>query len=740
MIEKFKEAFKEEAVELLSQLEDTLLELEQDPTNAEVIASIFRTMHTIKGSASMFGFEKIAHFTHEMESLMELLRQGAFVPDKTFISMTLEARDFIEELLKEEKQEVLEQALAFAERFKQHIEELSQKKGGEKTTVLNVPPTEGNVQSAEGPGGASAVVDTSHASSAVAGNTPSLSETGTVPGGTPHGSIETYRIQFLPHRDIFKSGVHLLLILDELSRLGTMSLIARKQNIPPLSSLNEEECFVGWDITLTTDKGEDAIRDVFIFVEDRADIKIERVPVPEKEKEGEGNVKRLGEILVERGVTSPTTIESLEAEKKRLGELLVEKNLVSEEDVRSALLEQEHLKQVRERQELVTNSIRVSSERLDTLVDLVGELVTLQARLASLSSGIRDANLLSLSEQMERLVAQLRDTAMGIRMLPIGTTFSRFRRLVRDLSQELGKEIDLVTEGGDTELDKTVIEKLNDPLVHIIRNSVDHGIEKPQDRQARGKPLRGTIRLSAFHSGAYVLIQVSDDGAGLNRERILEKAIEKGLLNGGANYSDEEIFQCIFAPGFSTASQVTSVSGRGVGMDVVKRHIESLGGMVSIESSQGKGTTVTLRIPLTLAIIDGLLVRIERENFVIPLSAVDGCIEIASVERSNLEKHRAMLSYRNMILPFITLRTVLDIEGEVPDIEQIVVVTLMEKRIGFVVDQVIGDNQTVIKPLGPLFKNVPIFSGASILGDGSIALIIDIPRLCQYSQKMEEAK
>ncbi|MCX7655850.1 MAG: chemotaxis protein CheA [Treponemataceae bacterium] len=732
MIEKFKEAFKEEAVELLSQLEDALLELEQDPTNKEVIASVFRTMHTIKGSASMFGFEKIAHFTHEMESIMELLRQEVFVPDKTFISMTLEARDFIEELLKEERQDILEQALTFAERFKQHIEKLSHQKGAspseEKMVAQSLPGGEGKDLPEEGP----------KVPSVATGSISSPPPTEAGSKVTPPPSLETYRIQLLPHRDIFKSGVRLLLILDELSRLGTMSLIARKEDIPPLSVLNEEECFVGWDITLSTDKGEDAIRDVFIFVEDRADIKIEKVSVPEKE--GEKNIKRLGEILVERGVTSPTTIESLEAEKKRLGELLVEKKLVSEEDVRSALLEQEHLKHIRERQELSTNSIRVPSERLDTLVDLVGELVTLQARLASLSLGIRDANLVLLSEQMERLVAQLRDTAMGIRMLPIGTTFSRFRRLVRDLSQELGKEVELVTEGGDTELDKTVIEKLNDPLVHIIRNSVDHGIERPLDRQARGKPPQGTIRLSAFHSGAYVLIQVSDDGAGLNREKILEKAIEKGLLNGGTNYSDEEIFQCIFAPGFSTASQVTSVSGRGVGMDVVKRHIESLGGMVSIDSAQGKGTTVTLRIPLTLAIIDGLLVRIGQDNFVIPLSAVDGCIEIASSERINLEKHRAMLSYRNMILPFITLRTVLEIPGNVPDIEQIVVVTLMEKRIGFVVDQVIGDNQTVIKPLGPLFKNVPIFSGASILGDGSIALIIDIPRLCQYSQKMEEPK
>ena len=328
-------------------------------------------------------------------------------------------------------------------------------------------------------------------------------------------------------------------------------------------------------------------------------------------------------------------------------------------------------------------------------------------------------------------------------MLPIGTTFNRFRRLVRDLSSQLGKEINLITEGEETELDKTVIEKLTDPLVHIIRNSVDHGIEKPEEREEKGKPPSGTISLSAFHSGAYVLIRVSDDGAGMNRERIYAKAIEKGLIAETTPLtalSDQDIYQLIFAPGFSTATNVTNVSGRGVGMDVVKRQIDSLGGSVIIESSPGKGTTITLKIPLTLAIIDGLLVRVGNELYVIPLSVVDGCVEIQRDELQLKQKSRSIITYRQRVLPFIALRDLFNVPGDKPTIEQIVVVNALDTTIGFVVDQVIGDYQTVIKPLGLLFKKNEGLSGATILGDGTVALIIDVNRLASLVQQQEAKK
>ena len=489
-------------------------------------------------------------------------------------------------------------------------------------------------------------------------------------------------------------------------------------------------------MTLTTARGIDAIKDVFIFVEDLAQIDI-------KATEQTDEILRIGEILVDRGIASPEDIEQVEQDKRKIGELLVEKDIAKPEDIQSALVEQEHLKQLKERQEVSSATIRVQSERLDALVDLVGELVTLQARLAGTATAIQDGGLTIIAEQFERMVSQLRDITMGIRMLPIGTTFNRFRRLVRDLSSELGKEIDLLTEGEETELDKTVIEKLTDPLVHIIRNSVDHGIETPEEREKKGKPRRGTISLSAFHSGAYVLIRIADDGAGMNRERIYAKGVEKGLISETTplvSLSDQDVFQLIFAPGFSTATNVTNVSGRGVGMDVVKRQIDSLGGSVIIESIPDKGTTITLKIPLTLAIIDGLLVRLGNELYVIPLSVVDGCVEIKRDELQTQQKNRSLLTYRQRVLPYVALRDLFKVSGEKPVIEQIVVVNAMDNPIGFVVDQVIGDYQTVIKPLGLLFKKNDGISGATILGDGTVALIVDVNHLAALAQQRELKK
>jgi two-component system chemotaxis sensor kinase CheA len=544
----------------------------------------------------------------------------------------------------------------------------------------------------------------------------------------------------MPSEDIFYNGTRPLLLLEELGSLGEISLTVLADKIPPLSTLDPEKCYVGWDITLSTDRGENAIRDVFIFVEGSSQLEIERL---ESGNATEGEVKRVGEILVDRGVTTPERIESLEGNRKRIGELLVEEKIATPDEVKSALTEQEHLKKIKERQEQSgMSSIRVASEKLDALVDLVGELVTLQARLARTTLDIKDGGLSTISEQFERLVSQLRDNTMGIRMLPIGSTFSRFRRLVRDLSNELGKEIELITEGAETELDKTVIEKLNDPLIHIIRNSVDHGIEHPQERLAKGKSRGGTVTLSALHSGAYVLIKIADDGAGLDTEAIYAKAVERGMIKSGTALSQSDMYQLIFAPGFSTAKTVTSVSGRGVGMDVVKRQIDTLGGTIIIDSEKDRGTSITLKIPLTLAIIEGLLVRVATEYYIIPLSVVDGCIELNREQktetRSGLEKQRRnLLTYRNKLLPYVFLRELFDVPGTEPPIQQIVVANALDNQIGFVVDQVIGDNQTVIKPLGRMFRHSEGLSGATILGDGTVALIVDVNHLAVVAQRNE---
>ena len=358
-------------------------------------------------------------------------------------------------------------------------------------------------------------------------------------------------------------------------------------------------------------------------------------------------------------------------------------------------------------------------------MDLVGELVTAQARLTQFASEQNDPRLQAISEEIERLSDELRDNTLGIRMLPIGTTFSRFKRLVRDLSQELGKRIVLETHGEDTELDKTVIERLSDPLVHLLRNSIDHGIESPETRIARGKNPEGRIVLSAEHSGGEVLIRIIDDGAGIDPDRVRAKAVEKGLIAPDALISDKDALMLIFAPGFSTAEKITNVSGRGVGMDVVKRNIDALRGRVSLDSVPGEGTTVSVRIPLTLAIIDGLQVQVGESYFIMPLAAVEECVELI---RQDGER-AAFINLRGQMVPWVSLRTNFDIPGERPPIEQVVVCNSQSSRVGIVVDRVIGEHQTVIKSLGKVYRDVRGISGATIKGDGSMALILDIAAL-----------
>ena len=428
-------------------------------------------------------------------------------------------------------------------------------------------------------------------------------------------------------------------------------------------------------------------------------------------------------------------------EQKRIGELLVDSGLVEPSQVEAALFEQEHIKTVRKKQqqEEQSSGIRVPADKLDTLVNLVGEMVTVQARLSQTVASLDHAELLSISEEVERLTAELRDNTMSIRTMPIGTTFSKFKRLVRDLSNELKKDIALVTEGAETELDKTVIERLNDPLVHLIRNCIDHGIERPEAREAAGKPPQGTVHLSAAHSGANVLIRIEDDGAGLDVEAIRAKAMEKGLIADGVEMTEKEIFALIFAPGFSTATQVTSVSGRGVGMDVVKRSIDALRGSIDISSRKGTGTTITLKLPLTLAIIDGLLVQVGDGHFVLPLSIVEECVELTREDVARTHG-RQITFVRDEIVPYIRLRERFVTNGNGPDVEQIVITGSSGGRVGFVVDKVIGEHQTVIKNMGKMYRQVDAISGATILGDGTVALIVDVPKLVEGVESQEFAR
>ena len=705
MMEQAIVTYREEAGELLGELEASLLELEEKPNDDELINRVFRAMHTIKGSGAMFGFDEISSFTHEVESVFDMVRNNKMTVTKRLLDLTLKSRDHILYLLNIPSGEVVDHSegdaiIAGLRQLTQHADTL--RKGFDEITAIQLPAVSGDELTEE----------------------------------------STWRIRFRPATNILMSGTNPISLINELCSLGTAHVVAHLDDIPLLDELVGENCHIYWDIILTSSRGKEAIKDVFIFVEDDCDIKIEMIDSSGLIDRKNG-YKKLGDILVERGDLSPIEMQKVLMLQKRFGELLVEQGIVTLENVQSALVEQQHVKSVRKErseapQQEAAASIRVPAEKLDQLINLVGEMVTVQAHLTQVSSAGRDAIYIAIAEEVERLTNELRDTALNIRMLPIGSTFSKFKRLVRDLSQELGKEIEMDTFGAETELDKTVIEKLNDPLVHIIRNSIDHGIEMPEARRTAGKSSAGKVCLGAEHSGDSVLITIRDDGAGLDRDAIRTKAIEKGLISAADEVSDNEIYAQIFAPGFSTAARVTSLSGRGVGMDVVKRGIDGLRGSISVDSVRGNGTTITLKIPLTLAIIDSLLVKIGKEHFVLPLSAVEECVELTREDVKNSHGND-LAKVRGKLIPFISLRKLFDISGDRPDIEQIVIASVHGARIGFVVDCVIGQHQTVIKPLGRMYQDVKGISGATVLGDGSVALILDMGILLQSMERLDHA-
>lgn len=686
-----KAAYQEEANELLAELEASLLELEENPDDMELIGRVFRAMHTIKGSGAMFGFDDIAEFTHDVETFFDLVREGKIKVTKQIIDLTLKACDQIRRMVQGDEIDA-KRSESIINGFK---------------TIISAPPPHSHGQN------------------------------GTSTGETVERKVKaTFRIKFFPAPETFATGGNPLQLLDDLRQLGQCRITARTDRVPELKDLAPTACHMGWDILLTTDRGEDAIKDIFIFVEGESEIAIEEIDSEDIVNDIE--YRPIGQILVNRGEISPETLSQALEEKVKIGELLIATKQTDSEAVEAALIEQEYVREIRKKRQeaAAATSIRVAADKLDKLVDLVGELVTVQARLTQKASIQNDSELVMIAEEVERLTADLRDNAMGIRMLPIGTTFSRFKRLVRDLSSELGKSVEMITDGGDTELDKTVIERLSDPLVHIIRNSIDHGIENADERKAAGKPVQGTVKLSAEHRGTNVLIKIKDDGAGLDVEAIKRKGVEKGLIDKDAELSEKDIFSLIFNPGFSTAKEITDVSGRGVGMDVVKKNIEALRGSIEIDSVKGTGTTMTLKLPLTLAIIDGLLVEIGDTSFVMPLSVIEECIELTS-DTVNKTHGRHMATLRGELVPYISLREFFGISSDQPEISQIAIAEVDGSRMGFVVDRVIGQHQTVIKSLGRVYKDVEGISGATILGDGSIALMLDVNQLSQMAYENE---
>jgi len=721
-----RQIFKEEAYDLLGELEGALLELEQSPDDMDLINQIFRALHTIKGSGSMFGFEDIAEFTHEVETVFDMVRNGDLPVTPTLCSLALKSRDHINNMLdNSDNDEVVDPEEMKA--ILQGLQDISSSEAGAEESD-----DDGDPEVPEVTEGASA-------------------------------QLYSFLITLTAKAGVEVDESKLESFFEELVKLGEFQVVTRPGDIPG------EEAGKGlyWELSLSTDVEEDNVRDLFFFLDADLGVEIAQsggekptedispepvatdvVPLVEDEIQiptvtsftdesmDDLEVPKIGEILVESGEVTEAEVQDAlkkqtEKSEKPLGQILAEEGTVAPEKIKKAVKEQSEVKEQeahKKRQEALS-SIRVAADKLDYLVDLVGELVIVQAQISQIVGERKDPVMTLLAEELERLSDELRDSTLGIRMLPIGTSFSKFKRLVRDLSADLSKQIGLSTSGAETELDKTVIERLGDPLVHLLRNSIDHGIEQPEEREANGKPPQGMIHLSAEHSGGEVLIRITDDGHGMSSEVIRQKGIERGVISKDSELTEKDLFKLIFEPGFSTAKEVTSVSGRGVGMDVVKRAIDSLRGTIDIDSKLGKGTTITIRLPLTLAIIDGLQVQVEEGYYVIPLSLVEECVELTNSEVDDDDSGQRILHLRGDIVPYIHLRDVFGIEGESPPIEQIVITGVEGSRIGIVVDTVIGEHQTVIKSLSRVYKDVEGLSGATIKGDGSIALILDIPSL-----------
>jgi two-component system, chemotaxis family, sensor kinase CheA len=669
--------FREETLELLEELEHSLLALEKAPHDLGLVDRIFRAMHTIKGSGAMFGFDEIADFTHHVETVLDEVRGGKMPVTKNLIDLVLAARDYIKSLLE---------------------------------AVTGGTPSDGR----RGEEIASAFRNLLGSTGGEAGLQPE-------PSLFSMGSRTHFRIRFEPGSSFRESGGGGEEIFQQLEQLGECSVFHTGSK-------------PAWDILLTTDVGMRAVKDVLQGVEDIRNLEISTLARGVEADSLEH--QRFGEILVGRSHVGPEDVQRVLGSQRRVGEAPVEANSVSSSQVESVLAAPRERRR-RSSAAGLKESIRVPSERLDKLINLVSELVVTQARLTQVSTGYEQSDLIQQVEEIERLTAELRDCVLKIRMLPIGTTFGKLSRLVRDLSAELHKEVDLITEGAETELDKTVIEQLGDPLIHLIRNSIDHGIELPAEREAVGKRRRGSIRLEAVHSGGHVIIKVQDDGRGIDRQIIKARVQAMGLLAPGGELTDQELLNLIFTPGFSTAEKVTSISGRGVGMDVVRSEVvEHLKGTVEVASVPGRGTTMTITLPLTLAIIDGLLVRAGDTHFVLPLNAVVECVEFNDKERRRFGGRR-LVAVREEVVPYVRLRDFFKMDGEHPEREQVVVVQIDQHRVGLVLDTVIGDHQTVIKSLGWIYRKAEGLSCSTILGTGEVALIVDVPQLIQYARKEE---
>lgn len=673
MIDKFRAKFVEESTDNVHDLEEALFLLEKDMDNKELIERIFRAMHSLKGGGAMFGFNHLSDFTHHLETLFDWVRNGRMKVSTDLISLTFSAIDQINFLLKT----------------------------GDLTNPEDINNQKTFIQRIE-----AFLTDS---------ETPAASEmqgSGSSASANQPNEEKTYLITFIPQEDLLLNGTNPLYLLDDIHALGTARTLAFTHKVPSLDLFEPSSNYSLWQIIVSTEQLVNEIKDVFIFVEDECELHIDLIAASSIVNQPEVDA------LVDKALKSNILLTLEEFKQEQWALTPQPLNVAGDKKKQTAAKEHK------------ISSIRVSSHKIDELVNLVSELVTIQAQLGLYAENHEDPAIISLSENIQKLSRQLRENAFDISLIPLQSELMRFQRLVRDLSKEQAKDIDFIIEGGDLELDKNIIENLTDPLLHILRNSIDHGIEKPDDRIKAGKAPKGTILFKAFHSGANIIIEISDDGRGIDPDFIRQKAIARGVIDADTQIDDKEVLDLIFVSGFSTRDVVSGVSGRGVGMDVVRRRIANIRGEVSVDSEKGKGTVISIKLPITLSIIDGLLVAVGDNKYVIPISAID---KIYALEPQEVKQ-----SFNNVIVidnqqkPYIDLRKIFQApEKENAEIVRMIMIKAEERVTGVIVDNIIGEYQTVVKPLGRYLKKQEYISGASILGDGTIALVVDSSRLIQ---------
>lgn len=742
-MDRFKKKFLEEANDLTNNLENALLRLDINNVDESLIQEIFRIMHTIKGNSAMFGFKRIDEYTHNLESIYDLVRNNKISLSKEILDVSFIALDHINTLLKHENElpadlnekheKLLKGLLKMAEDLQ------NESKGAKPKAAESVSPEPAPVKEEQ-----KVEVKIEERVSA---------EAKTIT------NENVFYIFFEPKPEIFKFGNNPFYLVEDVTKLGKARVYPKYNKLPNIGEIDPQLCYTNWEIVLITESDINAIKDVFIFVED--DCNIEIIKIENIQAIDENFYSNLDAIGYSDRYIDPSSISStIKASEKDVAKIEVEviqENAVKEEVVEIKAMQSEPVVEVVEpiketskkhevkvsdkkhvanavvHKESSISSIRVSSEKLDGLMNLISEMVTLQARISLISNESENSELAVVSENLEKVSRRLRDTAFNICLVPLESILTRFQRLIRDVSVELNKEVQFVTKGAETELDKNIIDGLTDPIMHIIRNSLDHGLEIKEKRIENNKPVKGTIKLEAYYSGTNVYIEISDDGGGINTSKLRDKAIQKGLINTEDVLSHKELLELIFAPGLSTAAKVTELSGRGVGMDVVKRKIKDLRGEVEIDSELNVGTKITIKLPLTLSIIDGLLVKVGETLYIIPLNVVNF---IFSAPKSKINSFNDLIVHNGEEIPYIYLRKEFNENDDEFSYLQFVVVNYKEYKVGIIIDKVIGEYQAVLKPIGKLFKHQDFVSGATILGDGTIALVLDTNRIIrEFSQK-----